>query len=37
MVAHETLDSKPILSVVSIMELVGVLARKAEVVLEELV
>lgn len=37
MVAHEAFDSKTILSVVSVVELVGVLAREAEVVLEELV
>jgi len=37
MVSYETFDSKPILSVVSVVELVGVLTREAEVVLKELV
>jgi hypothetical protein len=36
-VSDETFNGEPILSVVPIMELVGVLSRKAEVIFEELV
>jgi hypothetical protein len=36
-VSDETFNGEPILSVVPVMELVGVLSRKAEVIFEELV
>jgi hypothetical protein len=36
-VSDETFNGEPILSVIPVMELVGVLSRKAEVIFEEFV